>query len=308
MFLLLLAVLSLLLPGIYLPDQTLFSNDGPLGRLMAQCHQMPGRFTGDWEDLNGIGFSGGAAPPGISFGLQFLLKPVWFSKLYALVSLIILGLGAWCFFVNLRLAPVACYLGGLAATLNSNFFSVACWGVAAQAINAGMFFFALAALADTSSPRRWLRVILAGLAVGMGVIEGADVGALCSLYVGAFIAFQAWVGGGPWLKRIFSGLSRLALVAVCAALVAAPAVFSLVATNIKGIAGTQQDTQTKQARWDWATQWSLPVRETAGLVVPDSLDIAWIHRMAANIGVNLDVIQQLIGLLKMANRVYHPED
>ena len=268
MFLLLLAVLSLFLPGVYLPDQTLFSNDGPLGRLMAQCHQLPGRFTGSWEDLNGIGFSGGAAPPGITFGLQFLLKPILFSKLYALISLIILGLGAWCFFVNLRLAPAACYLGGLAAALNSNFFSVACWGVAAQAINAGMFFFALAALADTSSPWRWLRVILAGLAVGMGVIEGADVGAISSLYVGAFIAFQAWAGGGPWLKRIGLGLSRLTLVALCAALIAAPAVFSLVTTNIEGIAGTQQDTQSKQARWDWATQWSLPVQETTGLVVP----------------------------------------
>jgi hypothetical protein len=268
MFLLLLAVLSLFLPGVYLPDQTLFSNDGPLGRLMAQCHQMPGRFTGCWEDLNGIGFNGGTAPPGITSGLQLLLKPVWFSKLYALVSLIILGLGAWCLFVNLRLAPAACYLGGLAAALNSNFFSVACWGVAAQAINAGMFFFALAALMDTSSPRRWLRVILAGLAVGMGVIEAADMGAISSLYVGAFIAFQAWASGGAWLKGIALGLSRLTLVAVCAALVAAPAVFSLVATNIKGIVGTQQDTQTKQARWDWATQWSLPVRETTGLVVP----------------------------------------
>ena len=265
MFLLLLAVLSFSLPGVYLPGQTLFSNDGPLGRLMAQCHQMPGRFTGCWEDLNSVGFSSGPAPPGITFGLQLLLKPIWFSKLYALISLIILGLGAWCFFVSLRLTPVACILGGLAAALNSNFFSVACWGVAAQAVNAGMFFFALAALADTTSPRCWLRVILAGLAVGMGVIEGADVGAIFSLYVGTYIMFQAWTGEGLAWKRITLGLSRLAIVALCAAWIASPAVFSLVHSDVEGVVVTHQ---TTKSRWDWATQWSLPVRETTALALP----------------------------------------
>jgi len=268
MFLFLLVVLSIALCGVYLPAQTLFSNDGPLCRLLSQCHQMPGRFTGCWEDLNGLGFSGGPAPPGISFGLQLLLKPIGFSKFYALISLLILGLGAWCFFFSLRLAPVACYLGGLAAALNSNFFSVATWGVAAQTINAGMFFFALAALADTTSPWRWPRVVLAGLAVGMGVIEGADVGAIYSLYIATYILFQSWTGEGLRWQRITRGLSRLALVTLCAAWIAAPAITSLVGSDIKGIVGTEQDAQTKESRWDWSTQWSLPVQETWALVIP----------------------------------------
>jgi hypothetical protein len=268
MFLLLLAVFTLLLHGVFRPEQTLFSNDGPLGRLMTQCHQLPARFTGSWEDLNGIGFSGGTATPGISYGLQFLLKPLWFSKLYALTSLIILGLSAWCFLIQLRLAPAACILGGLAAAMNSGFFSVASWGVAAQAITPGMVFLALAALCDTSSRLRWWRVILAGLALGMGVIEGADMGAIYSIYVAAFVLYQAWIGGGTLLKKIASGSTRLALVALCAALMAAPALFSLIGTNIKGVTGMEQDTETKESRWDWATQWSLPVREFTGLVVP----------------------------------------
>jgi len=261
-------VVSCSLPGVFLPGQTIFSNDGPLGRLMSECHKMPSRFFGSWEDLNGIGFSGSPAPPGITFGLQFLLKPILFSKYYALVSLVILGLGAWCFFVNLRLAPIACILGGLAAALNSNFFSVACWGVAAQAINVGMFFFALAALADTTSPRRWFRVILAGLASGMGVIEGSDVGAIFSLYLAAYVIFQAWTGEGLLSKRISLGLGRLAVVALCAALMAAPALYSLAGSNIKGVVIPQPDSQNQKSRWDWATQWSLPVRETIGLALP----------------------------------------
>ena len=268
MFVLLLAVISMLLHGVFVPEQTLFSNDGPLGRLMAECHQLPSRFTGSWEDLNSIGFNGGTASPSISFGLQFLLKPIWFSKLYALVSLVILGMGAWCFFMQLRLVPTACILGGLAAALNSCFFSVVCWGVAAHAITAGMNFFALAALADTSSRHHWPRMILAGLAVGMGVMEGADVGAIFSLYVAAFILYQAWIGCGSTAKKAVLGLSRVALIALCAVWIAMPAVSSLIGTSITGVAGTEQDANTKEARWDWATQWSLPIRESIGLVVP----------------------------------------
>src|SRR5262249_45229586 len=38
--------------------------------------------------------------------------------------------------------------------------------------------------------------------------------------------------------------------------------------GIKGVAGAQQDTRTKQEQWDWATQWSFPKRETLALVIP----------------------------------------
>lgn len=266
--LLFLAVLVILFYGVFLPDQTLASNDGPLGRLMSACHRLPGRFLGCWADLNNVGFDAGAAAPGISFGLQWLLGPVWFSKFYAIISLLILGAGAWCFFRQSRLAPLACILGGLAMILNSSFFSVACWGVCAHDIAAGMFFFALAALVDTASPYRWLLVILAGFAVGMDVTEGADVGAIFSVLVAFFVLYQSFTAQGSRLKNITAGAGRLILVVVCAGLLAAQAIYGLVSTSIAGVAGAQQDAQTKANRWDWATQWSLPKTETLGLVVP----------------------------------------
>jgi hypothetical protein len=266
--LLFVGLLSGLFYGVFLPEQTKFSNDGPLGELMAQCHQLPDRFTGCWSDLNNVGFNSGAASPGITFGLQWLLGPVGFSKFYAVVGLLILGLGAWCFFRQLRLTPLACFLGGLAAMLNSTFFSVACWGLVAHDIAAGMVFFALAALADTSARQYWLRVCLAGFAVGMAVVEGADVGAIFSLFVAAFILYQAGLAAGAFGKNAAVGLSRLVLVVACAAFLAAQAISGLINTAIKGIAATHQDVQTKAQRWDWATQWSLPKREALTLVAP----------------------------------------
>jgi hypothetical protein len=268
MVLLLFAVLSVCLYRDYLPHNILYSNDGPLGELTAQCHRLPDRFTGCWEDLHLLGFRDWGTAPSISFGLQYLLKPVLFSKLYAPAALLILGLGAWCFFRESGLTPAACLLGGLAATLNSSFFSAACWGVASHAIAIGMIFFALAALVGPSSRRRWLRVVLAGLAVGMSVTEGADIGALFSLYLAAFVVYQAWLAEGSRARSVAVGFGRLALVAGCAAWLAAAAISGLVDTEIKGVVGTKQDAQTKQERWDWATQFSLPKWETFGLVVP----------------------------------------
>jgi hypothetical protein len=268
MFLLLVGAIFVPLYGVWLPGQILFSNDGPLGRLMSECHHLPGRFFGCWQDLDGIGYSEGSAAPSITFALLGLLGPLWFSKLYAAFALLTLGLGAWCFLRQVGLGPQACVLGGLAAALNSNFFSTACWGLGSHTLAAAMTFFALAALANTSSRWRWPRVVLAGLAVGMGISEGADLGAIFSVFVAAFLCWQAVISEGPPAKNLCRGLVQVALVALFAALLASRAMSELVATNITGIAGTEQDAETRAGRWDWATQWSLPKKEALGIAVP----------------------------------------
>jgi Bacterial membrane protein YfhO len=268
MLVLLLFTLSLLFHGVFVPGHTLFSNDGPLARLIATSHKLPERFTGCWYDLNSVGFREPGAMPDVSYGLLLLLKPVAFSKFYVIVALTVLGLGAWCFFRQCGLAPPACILGGFAAVLNSEFFSDACWGTAGHCIGIGMTFFALAALADNTSPRRWLRVILAGLAVGLAVAEGADVGAIFSLYVAAFTLYWAWLQPGSRAANVAAGTGRVALVAVCAALVSAQTISELVATNVIDVTTPRSNAHSPEERWDWATQWSLPKQETLSLVVP----------------------------------------
>ncbi len=250
------------------PGQVVFSNDGPVGELESASHQLPARFTGCWEDANTVGYREGAAVPNISFFLQWVLGPVLFSKLYAPLSILILGLSAWLFFREMKLSAPACVLGGLAAMLHSTFFSVACWGIAAHTLTIAMTFLALAALTDTASSQRWLRTVLGGLCVGMGVAEGADVGALCSLFVALFLICQAWVTPGARVKNLLTGGAQLTVIAICAALLAACAVSELVSNDIKGIAGTKQDATTRAEHWNWATQWSLPKSETLGILVP----------------------------------------
>lgn len=280
---LLFGVLAVLFHNVLWPGYTLFSNDGPLGTQMSQSHAVPDTFSGGWQDLNSVGFREGGAFPGISYGLLYLLGPVGYSKFFAPLTLLILGLGAWCFFRQLRLAPLACVLGALAAALNSGFFSGACWGVAAHPLMVGLNFFALALLYEpaasadeavaqrgstTTFLRRWIKVALAGLAVGMGVMEAADIGAIFSMFVATFVIYQAWTAGRAHARNLASGVARTAVVALFAGFIASQAISVLVETQVKGVVGTQQDQQTKEERWDFATQWSLPKREALSLVIP----------------------------------------
>ncbi len=266
-------LLSLLFVRSFAPSLVFFSNDGPLGPMMAEMARLPATLTGLWQDLNSIGANVGAETLNVTSLLKLLAGPVGFSKIYAPVSLWILGLGAWFFFRQLKLSPLATVLGALAAVLNSTFFSDACWGVASHEIALGMDFFALGLIVANTSETpwltRWARLALAGLCVGVNVMEAADIGALYSMFIAAFVFYKAIANeDGTVLKNAVSGISRVAIVAVFAGFIALQTVLGLVGTQIQGIAGTGQDAETKAQHWDFVTQWSLPKIETVGLLVP----------------------------------------
>jgi len=270
---LLAVILIVLFWRSFLPDYVHFSNDAPLGQQNAAWTQQPGGMMGVWGDLNYLGSSGGSYTPDVAVALRMVLSPVGFAKFFPAITMFLLGLAAWSFFRQLKLTPLAAALGALAAMLNSTFFSTACWGVASQEIAIAMVFFALALIVGCQSAMpllvRWARLALAGLCVGVNVMEAADIGALLSILVALFAFFHALSESeGSTLRKAFRGVSRVAVVAGFALFIAIQTVTALVGISIKGVAGTAQDTETKAAHWDWATQWSLPKVETLGLVVP----------------------------------------
>ena len=270
---LILAVLFVLFWRSFLPDYVHFSNDGPLGNQNSAWQKMPEGMTGMWIDLNFLGYNAGAGTLSISGLLHIILGPLGYSKFYPVVALFIVGLGAWAFFRQLKLSPLAAALGSLGAMLNSTFFSTACWGVASQEIGVGMTFFAMALVVgcnpQMTATVRWARFALAGMCVGMNVMEAADIGALNSMLAALFIFFHALTEGegALWIKSI-RGICRVTVVAAFALFIALQSVLSLVGIGIEGKAGAAQDAGTKLKQWDWATQWSLPKAETLGLVVP----------------------------------------
>ncbi len=269
----LLTVLAIIFWRSFLPDYVHFSNDGPLGQQNTDWLKLPAAFTGMWIDLNDIGINGGTFAPSITALIAWFGGPVGYAKFLAPIALFIVGLGAWTFFRQLKFTPFAAMLGALAAALNSSFFQDACWGTASHQIALGMDFFALALIVadnrQNSVLTRLIQFALAGLCVGINVIEAADVGALYSLFIAAFVFYRAVTDAdGSFVVKTARGVGRVAIVAVFAGFIACQTVTALVGTQIQGIAGTAQDEATKAANWDGATQWSLPKIETFGLFVP----------------------------------------
>jgi hypothetical protein len=271
--LILAVVLAILFRRSFLPDYVHFSNDTPLGQQNADWLKLPSAIFGDWDDLNDVGSSGGSYSANISAAVSLLLGPVGFAKFYPVIALFILGLGAWTYFRALKLTPLATVLGALAVMLGSSAFGDACWGTASHQIALGMDFLALALIEsnrrETPILTRWTRFVLAGFCVGINVTEAADIGALYSVFIAGFVLFKSLVETeDTFVVKAVRGLGRVAVIAVFAGFIGAQAITGLISTSIAGVAGTAQDSETKAEHWDWATQWSLPKKETLGIVVP----------------------------------------
>lgn len=263
------AILVVMFWKAFLPNYCHFSNDGPMGYQNAALNRLPQGFHGMWVDLWGEGWNGGAALPDMDMLVLWALGSAGYASFYIPIALFILGMGAYFCFRRLGLSPVASILGGLAACLTTNFFSDGCWGAAPAVFAFGMDFLALGALAKRDKFPFWLTPALAGLAIGLNVVEAADIGGMFSLLIAAFILYQAFVENGAALPaRVGRGFGRLFIVAAFAGFIAAYGLSALVGATVKGISGTQEDAQAKATRWEFATEWSLPKRETLSLIIP----------------------------------------
>ena len=272
--LLLLSVLLALCLGalfyrIFDPAQIIFANDRNFGLVSSAADQLPGNFKASWGDLNWVGYAQVPAFPNVTFIMNWLLGPVGYLKLSVPISLFLLGLSAFALFRTLGFRPAVCILGGLAAALNSNFFSNACWGQTSRPLSLAFTFFALACIQSSLGNKRWIKLALAGLCVGMNIMEGLDVGAIFSLYVGAFavaLYFFQGTAAAPG-KRLISGSLALVVVVAFSGFMAYQAITSMVGSQIK-VMGMEETSESKESRWNFATQWSLPKLEIFRVIVP----------------------------------------
>jgi hypothetical protein len=263
------AALSLLCYQAYQAHWTMWANDGHLGALENTSIRtrplLRGIFTGEWVDMWWIGFEAPAASPTVSMILLTMVSPEMFLKIYAPFTMLLLGFSAWVLFRQLKFAPMACVLGGLAAGLNMHCFSNGCWGTGQWNISIAMMFLAVAAIVTDNIRQVWIKAILAGLATGMAVMEGFDSGAILSVYLGVFVLFFCWITETTRGKRISKSVWAGMVVVLSAVMIAASTISTLVGTQIQGIA---EAGDTPQAKYDKATMWSLPKMESLRVIIP----------------------------------------
>ncbi|MDX1950661.1 MAG: hypothetical protein SFY81_00675 [Verrucomicrobiota bacterium] len=228
-------------------------------------------WSGIWQDLNWLGIENPAALPHTSSLFWFILgdDPVSFSKYHVPIALVGLGLSLWVLMRQFGFRHSVCALAAIAAALNMNTFSHSTWGLPSRAWTLASTFLAIAALRSGMNSRPLLKALLAGMAVSNGIMEGFDVGAIFSLYVGAFALFIVLSEPGQFSGiKLGRALLGSGVVAVFAAICAAAALSTLIGTQIKGVAGMEQNEASREQRWDFATMWSLPKAETARVLIP----------------------------------------
>jgi hypothetical protein len=252
----------------FLPHRVFWANDVPLGALMDPSNRLPGTFAGHWMPLFWIGGSSISSSPSFSTLLQMIFPPEIFLKIYAPLTMLFLGVGAWLFFRGLGFAPPVCIVGGLGAGLNMHYFSNASWGLGNWGMSASMVFVALAILVSPSVRPLWVKAAMVGLAVGMVVMEGFDVGAIFSLYVGIFIVFYFLTAGTSPVRAMPKTIGMGTLVVLFALLISISTLYTLVGTQIKGTTSGGQSAAEKKEHWTFLTQWSFPKLETLRLVIP----------------------------------------
>ena len=266
----LLVVLLWLFHQSFDSNMVVFANDLPLGALKADAVKMPSAFFGIWHNLNWLGAAVPSASPNWTGFSATFWGPELFAKFYAASSIFLLGVCAWFYFRTLRFSPWVCIAGGLAAALNSNVFSNACWGQSSRPLSTAMCFLAFAFLHMQKGPF-WLRALPAGFAVGMGVSEGFDVGAIFSLYVALYFVFYYLVSEKTVPQKVTKAVVSVGLMAVFASITAYQTIDTLFATQLKHAAILEQKSETpeeKRAKWDFATQWSLSKAETLRVIIP----------------------------------------
>ena len=265
---LLIVILGVLFAKSFKSEQVLFANDGPLGAAMAAHADLPQIFTGMWVDLNWLGVNGGTAAVTVTNLIRWWLGDLNYAKFYSPICLLLLGLSAWLFFRQCNFRPMVCLLGALAAALNMNIFSNVCWGLGTRALCVAAVFGALAAIESSRRGRAWAKLPLAGLSLGIAVMEGADNGAIFSLYVAAYGVWVAFSSGeGAPVARLAKGALQVGIVAVFAAFMATQALIGLLGIA-KGVSASQEAQQSKEQAWGLATAWSLPKAETLRVVIP----------------------------------------
>ena len=268
--LLILAIpLAVLFHSSFQAELVLFSNDGPLGVISSQAASLPGAFFGYWNDLNWVGQEKPSAAPNFSQLLGSIVNDtVVYSKISVPLSLSLLGFAGWLLFRQLGFHSAVCVLGAVAFALNMNFFSNACWGLTSWTVAMASALLALVALHLQPARMPFLKYILAGFAVGHGITEGYDTGALYSLAVGAYAAFLVFLEKGDVGQKGLKAAGLVLAVAVSAAVFSTQTLATLVETQIQGVAGMEQTKEAKEKRWDEATQWSLPIKEALRVGVP----------------------------------------
>jgi len=250
------------------PDAVLAFNDGNIEYSLMPAFQLPQAFLRLWDNQTFFGM--GVERLGFNTYTvgDALFGPHEWRRLGQAFLLALCGLAFYWMFRQYRMNrfPSALAAGILILTGWCNTFALS--GLPVRPSCLAFTALAIGFMERGRQTRGWIPYALAGGCLGLGISEVPDVGAFLALAAG-FILF--WTHVVPLDKsrlmapRHLAGLSsRILLVVAFSALLGWQTILSIVGTQITGV--KQGMEEQPEARYAWATQWSIPPAETWNIV------------------------------------------
>jgi len=220
------------------------------------CHQL----VFHWRDRSLLGFPGALSAKLPALLLLMIPGVLWNNLIYPLACV-----GAsLVFFIMLRKRKVSSLgiaLGSLSAFWLGSNFSLIYPGHPLKPYVVMLFACSLIPVVLTTGSLS--SVLIWGACVGLMFVQQPDVAMFFALFSGAYLVFRLWQVQGlkpiKWLKLLIPA-------AVIAFLFAAGPLLNGYERHVKGSA--QMQTNDKQAKWDYITQWSFPPEEMIAFVAP----------------------------------------
>jgi len=267
LLLLLFAILATipLIPVLSDTDQVLAFNDGNIEAGLRPSNQYPEIFTSRYD--NQFFFGRALAPREIKAitTFQCLLGPHQYRRVGPIFILALSALAGYWMLRQFALSRFASAFAAGVSMLSGFCYTFAINGLAVRAASLGWAALAVGFMERGRRRASWLCFAIAGSFVGLCVYESLDVGLI--LAAGCGFAFL-WMQLSDFKKTIrwfLTTLGRSTLLLLFIVLMAYSMIASQYKENIRDVTqGTT--TQTPEEKYEWSTQWSIPLAETWDMV------------------------------------------
>lgn len=259
-------------------DQVLGFNDGNIEANLSPIYHFPDIMVRMWDNQAFFGSGGGQAPLtvgglGESFGAEFYRRSG---------QALILALCGLAFYWMCRQYQLSRFPSALAAVILSlsgwsNTFALS--GLPVRPVSLAFAALSIGFIERGRLSGSWLAYAIAGGLLGLSIAEVPDVGAFLAL-AAALVFWWTHLFGGKksedrsqktegkgrwsWICSKWSLIPKFTLYVGFSALLGWQMITGIVGSQIQGV--KQGTVESPDARFAWATQWSIPPVETFDLV------------------------------------------
>ena len=267
-FLGLLVVTLALFYSVLFPLRPLVANDSPYNQIVRKAEIAKKPNGVKWSEDGYLG-SGHIANFELYSPLRRLAPLEYYNTLLFPTCVFLAGLGLYAFLLTLGLSALPAFTGALALILSGHFITCVFSGHAGTFMMWAVFMWDLFAFSLALKKQSLLALMWAGALSALVLRYQFDIGFLVLLIPAAFFLI------GIWRERKNIKWPRLALGLILSALIfvsfGSHAFFYVLGLSddaSKAAIKENKSATEKLEKWDWATQWSLPINETSSIFFP----------------------------------------